>query len=185
VNDGPASVGQAFQPAGSLDVPVRHSEQGTGMSPEPAAWKACPTGYLELRRTWQTGDFVDLDLPMPVRLMEANPLVEENINQVAVQRGPVVYCIESPDLPTGVKISDVKIPSDMKLTARYDQRLLDGIVVLEGKALARRAGDWKGKLYREVKPSDFESINVKFIPYSVWQNRGPSEMSVWLRSFGN
>ena len=38
---------------------------------------------------------------MPVRLMEANPLVEEDLNQVAVQRGPVVYCLESPDLPPG------------------------------------------------------------------------------------
>ena len=50
---------------------------------------------------------------MPPRLMEANPLVEEDLNQVAVQRGPIVYCLESPDLPRGVKISDVLIPLDM------------------------------------------------------------------------
>jgi DUF1680 family protein len=117
---------------------------------------------------------------MSVRLMEANPLVEEDLNQVAVQRGPVVYCLESPDLPTGVKISDVFIPAEMKLTARYDRRLLDGIVVLEGRALARQNENWSGKLYRELQPDEFKPINVRFIPYSVWQNRGPSEMSVWL-----
>jgi uncharacterized protein len=141
--------------------------------------------YFEIRRVWSPGDFVDLDLPMPVRLMEANPLVEEDLNQVAVQRGPVVYCLESPDLPAGVKISDVLIPADMKLTARYDQRLLDGVVVLEGKALARAGENWRGKLYRELQPADLQPINVKFIPYSVWQNRGPSAMSVWLPLAGH
>jgi len=143
-----------------------------------------PESYFEIRRKWQVGDFVDLDLPMPARLMEANPLVEEDLNQVAIQRGPVVYCLESPDLPAGVKISDVLIPSDMKLVARYDQRLLNGIVVLEGKALAQAGDNWRGKLYREVQAPELKPINVKFIPYSVWQNRGPSEMSVWLPRVG-
>ena len=68
----------------------------------------------------------------------------------------------------------------MKLTARYDHQLLDGIVVLEGKALARSKENWSGKLYREFHPDELKPIKVKFIPYCVWQNRGPSEMSVWL-----
>ena len=117
---------------------------------------------------------------MPARLMEANPLVEENLNQIAVQRGPVVYCLESPDLPDGVKISDVKIPADINLVARFDRRLLGGIVVLEGKALAHSQENWSGKLYREVAPENFSPVDLKLIPYSVWQNRGASEMSVWL-----
>ena len=112
--------------------------------------------------------------------MEANPLVEDDLNQVAIQRGPVVYCLESPDLPSGVKISDVFISSDMKLIARHDRRLLGGVVVLEGRALARAEENWNGNLYRESKPDNLKPVSVKFIPYSVWQNRGPSEMSVWL-----
>jgi DUF1680 family protein len=136
--------------------------------------------YFEVRRTWKPGDFVDLDLPIPARLMEANPLVEEDLNQVAVQRGPVVYCLESPDMPSGVRISDVLIPAEMNLIARYDRRSLDGVVVLEGKALAQPKADWNGMLYRESQPKTLKSINVRFIPYCVWQNRGPSEMSVWL-----
>ncbi|HEY1718550.1 MAG TPA: glycoside hydrolase family 127 protein [Verrucomicrobiae bacterium] len=152
---------------------VRVNDSPTDFSPNPES-------YFEIRRSWQPGDFVDLDLPTPVRLMEANPLVEEDLNQVAVQRGPIVYCLESPDLPRGVKISDVLIPSDIKLTARYDRRLLDGIVVIEGNALARSEENWSGKLYREFQPDELEPIAVKFIPYCVWQNRGPSEMSVWL-----
>ncbi len=136
--------------------------------------------YFEIRRVWQAGDFVDLDLPMPVRVMEANPLVEETLNQVAFQRGPVVYCLESPDLPKGVKISDVKIPSDMDLRPRFDGRLLGGVVVLDGKVLTRAGEGWNGKLYREVQPEKFQTNLVKFIPYAVWQNRGAAEMSVWL-----
>jgi DUF1680 family protein len=112
--------------------------------------------------------------------MEANPLVEEDLNQVAIQRGPVVYCLESPDLPPGISISDVRIPAGILLTQRFDRRLLAGVTVMEGKALAQTQGDWHGKLYREMAQTELQPINVKFIPYSVWQNRGKSEMSVWL-----
>jgi DUF1680 family protein len=139
-----------------------------------------PQSYFEIRRRWRPGDFVDLDLPMPVRLIQANPLVEEDLNQVAVQRGPVVYCLESPDLPRGVRISDVLVPPDIQLRTRYERRLLDGVVVLEGQALLRPQTDWTGQLYRDFKPEELKPFNVRFIPYSVWQNRGPSEMSVWL-----
>ena len=139
-----------------------------------------PGYYFEIRRAWTAGDFVDLDLPMSVRSIEANPLVEEDLNQVAIQRGPVVYCLESLDLPPRVRISDVLIPGDMRLNARYECRLLDGIVVLEGRALARPREDWSGTLYRDFQPEKSKSVNLRFIPYSVWQNRGPAEMSVWL-----
>ena len=144
------------------------------------AENAAPDDYFEIRRTWAPGDVVDLDLPMAVRLMEANPLVEETLNQLAVQRGPVVYCLESTDLPAGVRVSDVRIPADLQLAARYDGRLLGGIVVLEGQAEAGSGENWQGKLYREVQPTALKPVPVKLIPYSVWQNRGPSEMSVWL-----
>ncbi len=152
---------------------MRVNDMPPGLPPQPG-------DYFEIRRAWRAGDFVDLDLPMPPRLMEANPLVEEDRNQVAIQRGPIVYCLESPDLPPGVDISDVVIPADMQLVARYDQHLLDGIVVLQGTALARLEPGWNSKLYRQFQSDSFKPIKVKFIPYSVWQNRGPSEMSVWL-----
>lgn len=167
-----------------LRIPGWAESASVRINDAPADDSPQPQSYFEVRRAWRPGDFVDLDLPMPVHLMEANPLVEEDLNQIAIQRGPVVYCLESPDLPRDVKITDVFIPSDMKLTTRYDRRLLDGIVMLEGKALARRSENWNGKLYRELEPGGLEPITVRFIPYSVWQNRGPSEMSVWLPRTG-
>ena len=163
-----------------LRIPNWADGASVRVNDSPADFSPKPESYFEIRRTWKPGDFVDLDLPMPPRLMEANPLVEEDLNQVAVQRGPIVYCLESPDLPANVNISDVVIPEDLQFTARYDQRLLDGIVVLEGEARARADENWRGQLYREIQPDNFKTFHLKLIPYSVWQNRGPSEMSVWL-----
>ncbi len=136
--------------------------------------------YHAVRRMWHPGDFLDLDIPMPVRMIQANPLVEEDINQVAFQRGPVVYCLESPDLPSKIRVQNVLVPPDISLAARYDRQLLDGVVVLEGKALAQNQLNWSGTLYRDFQGNNLESMNLRLIPYSVWQNRGPSEMSVWL-----
>lgn len=136
--------------------------------------------YLELKRVWKTGDCVDLDLSMPAELIEANPLVEETRNQVAVKRGPVVYCLESTDLPEGVDIMDVVIPSDIKLSARYDEHLLGGVVVIEGMAEARPSGDWSNRLYRTFQPGPSKSCLLCLIPYFAWDNRGESEMTVWI-----
>ena len=75
---------------------------------------------------------------MPVRLMEANPLVEETRNQVAVKRGPIVYCLESPDLPEGVRVQDVAVSAGPPSSRHdYDAELLDGVTVIEANALPR------------------------------------------------
>jgi uncharacterized protein len=138
------------------------------------------TGYWKIRRAWKPGDFVDLDLPMPVRLLEANPLVEETLGQTALQRGPVIYCLESADLPAGVRVMDIAVPDNAEFLARYDQRLLGGVVVLEGRAIARSRGSWSGQLYREIQHTTAREVPVRFVPYSFWGNRGAGEMSVWL-----
>ena len=137
-------------------------------------------GYAEIPRIWKTGDTVDLDLRMETELIEANPLLEETFGQVAVKRGPIVYCLEAVDLPRGVKPLDVSLSANTKLRARYDQRLLGGVTVLEGIAHARTNANWSGQLYRELKPTKPTPIKLRLIPYSVWANRGESEMSVWL-----
>ena len=164
----------------NLRIPGWASGASVKINEGNAEVKAMPASYVSLQRAWEAGDVIDLNIPTPVHLMQANPLVEEDRNQVAIQRGPVVYCLESPDLPAGVKISDIFIPSDIELRSRYDERLLDGVVVLEGSVVARPSGNWDGKLYREFSAEQSKTVRAKFIPYSVWQNRGPSEMSVWL-----
>jgi len=139
--------------------------------------------YHELNRLWKAGDIIDLDLPMPAEFIEANPLVEESIGQLAVKRGPLVYCLESADLPAGVQPSDIRIAPETVFRARYDQRLLGGTVVLEGEAIGSMESSWGNQLYRKIQPREAKSVDLRLIPYCLWSNRGSGAMSVWLSEY--
>lgn len=145
----------------------------------PLAEAPQPGTYFELRRTWQPGDVVELDFPMPAVLVESNPLVEETLNQVAIKRGPVVYCVESADLK-GAKVTELSLPAGADLLPRFDQRLLGGVAVVDALLAVRPQGEWDGKLFREVQPRASTTVKVQFVPYFSWGNRGAGEMSVWL-----
>jgi DUF1680 family protein len=163
-----------------LRIPGWAKSAAVRINHRPTQISSKPGSYHEMRRAWKAGDIIDLDLQMDTELIEANPLVEETLGQVAVKRGPMVYCLELVDLPKNIKPLDVMLSPDAKLRARYDQRLLGGVVVFEGTALARRNASWSGELYRELGTSTPTPIKLRLIPYSVWANRGPGEMSVWL-----
>jgi DUF1680 family protein len=139
-----------------------------------------PGTYRALRRRWSPGDVVELNLPMDVVFLQAHPLIEEARNQVAVMRGPIVYCLESPDLPEGVAVDDVAIVADANWTSRWDEDLLDGVTVLEGEARVCEPRDWTDRLYQRWEPASERRIRATLIPYYAWANRGVSQMSVWL-----
>lgn len=139
-----------------------------------------PGQYVQVRRTWSAGDQIELLLPMPVQLMEANPLVEEARGQTAVQRGPIVYCLESVDLPQNLQISDIALPLSIKLKDRYEKDLLGGVTVLEGRACFPAGGKWDDNLYREVSRGKAGTADIRLVPYYAWGNRGKSEMTVWM-----
>jgi DUF1680 family protein len=139
-----------------------------------------PGTYAVIERTWRAGTTIELNLAMPPQLLESHPLVEETRNHLAIKRGPVVYCLESVDLPSGISLADVRIPADIVLKPRFDAELLGGVTVLEGALASRRSGEWNGKLYREFQRSDGIPVAAALIPYYAWANRGRSEMSVWL-----
>ena len=136
--------------------------------------------YTAIRRKWSSGDQIELTLPMGVRLVKANPKVEEARNQVAIMRGPVVYCLESADLPYGVQVSEIHIPRNIQLTPRHDRELLGGVTVLEGAARRIREDDWSGKLYQDIGDDSGEPVQITLIPYYAWANRGVCEMTVWM-----
>jgi DUF1680 family protein len=139
-----------------------------------------PASYVDVQRAWQPGDVAELTVPMRVRCLQAHPLVEEARNQVAFQRGPIVYCLESLDLPDDVRLLDVAVPGKLEMTSRFDPTLLGGVAVLEGRAEATRERPWGGALYRERRREVSKAIDIRLIPYYAWANRGRSEMSVWL-----
>jgi DUF1680 family protein len=163
-----------------LRIPGWAESAAIHVNNEPVTIDTRPATFAEIRRHWKAGDEVRLELPMPAQLIEAHPLVEEARNQVAIKRGPIVYCLESCDLPEGVRVQDVAIPADAELVARIDGDLLAGATVLEVDALAFATGDWSNQLYRPAGRQPPDKFKARFIPYYAWSNRGPSEMSAWL-----
>ena len=163
-----------------LRIPDWASEANLKVNGQSSSTNTQPGRYAVLDRVWSAGDTIQLDLPMTARLIQANPLVEELRNQVAIMRGPLVYCLESVDLPEGVDLAEVTIPRDMELRPRASGDLLDGVTVLEGKAEVFEDDSWSGKLYRELRPQEPRQIDISLIPYYAWGNRGECDMTVWM-----
>jgi uncharacterized protein len=127
-------------------------------------------GYLTVSRTWKSGDVVKLSLPMPVERVYADPHVKADVGKVALQRGPVVYCLEGVD--NDGKVRKLCLPKDATLSATFEKDLLRGVGVIRGDCLAVSRDD-DGK--RTTTKQKFQAV-----PYATWDNRGPGEMVVWL-----
>jgi len=134
-------------------------------------------GYAYLEREWRAGDRVDLSLPMAVERVEAHPSARQAAGQVALRRGPVVYCLEACD--NGPDLADLALPRRAPLVARRSP-ILGGCVVIKGRATRRSRDGWKDSLYRTARsprvPAAFQAV-----PYCLWNNRAEGEMRVWLR----
>ena len=137
-------------------------------------------GYLTVSGTWRKGTEITLDMnaSMDARIVEANPLVEESRGQVAVMRGPIVYCAESQDLG-GTDIDNITIPVDAKFTPVETTIAGSRIMALQGEVVVRDETSWEGVLYRDVAKSK-QTKTIRLIPYYAWGNRGKSEMTVWM-----
>ncbi|WP_241462379.1 aceric acid hydrolase [Sphingobacterium deserti] len=139
-------------------------------------------GYAVIRGAWKKGDRIRVHLPMEVEFMEANPLVEETRNQIAVKRGPVVYCLEHADVANEKDLFALKINSAERFEPVHDAVLGQDLVFLEGKAYTDDRSEWNS-LYRKVSKDDKKEVSVRLIPYFAWGNREFGDMSVWLPAF--
>ncbi|MBN2611205.1 MAG: glycoside hydrolase family 127 protein [Bacteroidales bacterium] len=139
-----------------------------------------PGKYLELKRKWSNGDILELVMEMQPTLIESHPLVEETRNQAALKYGPVVYCLESPDIPSDIRIFDIVIPADIMLTKKLTTIDHTEMLAFEGEASVVQNASWDKTLYRELSVTSPKPLKIKLIPYLAWGNRGRSEMTVWI-----
>lgn len=112
-------------------------------------------GFARIRRRWRRGDVVTLDLPMPIHRVLAHAGVADDRNRAAIQRGPIVYCLEAVDNPAVGHLNDVVVPLDAPLTHAFRRDMLGGVDVITGDRLVA-------------------------VPYFAWNNRGKGEMAVWV-----
>lgn len=135
-------------------------------------------GYAKLPRRWQTGDLIELNLTMPVERLQAHPQVRANCGRIALQRGPLIYCLE--EIDNGKNLNDLVLPREEKLAVKFEPNLLGGVSVITGSAKRRSLRQWEDKLYSTDRGAS-EEIFFKAIPYFAWANRAPGEMLVWMR----
>ena len=136
---------------------------------------------LSITRKWKKGDVIELSLDMRPRLVEANPLVEEAKNQIAVMRGPIVYCLEGQDIQGDYRISDIALPADIQLKEVPMTISGHSFTALEGDALVANSKAWNNQtLYRELSKPASQKVRIRLIPYYAWDNRGIQDMSLWL-----
>lgn len=147
----------------------------------PAAWTVTVNGKkleLELRngfaalcRTWKAGDMVELDLPMPVRRVAGHEKIAATRNQVALERGPIVYALEG--LDNDGAVFDVAIPAAATFEEEHRPELLGGVTVLKVAGAQRAVRDEAGN-------ATGKSAGLVAVPYATWANRGLTPMGVWF-----
>ena len=138
-------------------------------------------GYLHLRREWTAADRVTLKLPMPAERLYAHPSIRQDAGLVALQRGPLVYCVEQTDVTA--PLHQLTLPRGAALSESFEPELMGGVTVVRGEAQVENAADWSGPLYRP-QPPRLVPTQLCAVPYALWDQREPGEMRVWLREDG-
>lgn len=148
--------------------------------------EVAPGQYLTIARSWQVGDIVTLNFPMPVRRIISHQHVANNTGRVALMRGPLVYCIEETDNEIG-DVRDVVLHDDVLVTAANRPELLGDVTILSSYAMLESpAPAWDRALYRNLEESGGDAsgmseVQIHAVPYMVWANRSAGPMNIWLR----
>jgi hypothetical protein len=159
-----------------LRLPVWCHEASVKVNRQRISEPLIDRGYLVLSRRWRTGDRVELDLPMEVQRVAAHPSVKANIGYQALQRGPLVYCLEACD--HSEPLESLSLPATAPLEAVKESQKGRPVMVLKGSAEAVGDLDWTGKLYQTA--SSVRTVPIRAIPYYHWDNREPGAMQVWM-----
>ena len=137
-------------------------------------------GYLHISHLWQEGDTLQLTLPMPVRRIYGNPLVRHQAGQVAVQRGPLVYCLEQAD--NGEQLHNLQLPRDARFITVEGKGIFARKILLQAPGYKQTAKDAENQAlwHYDRAPSSRQPQVLTFIPWFSWANRGEGEMRIWV-----
>lgn len=128
-------------------------------------------GYLVIEREWKKGDVIDYNMPMPVNFIEAGNQLKYDNGRIAIQRGPILYCVEGADNKEGVW--NLVVPASTSFTTKQEQVLTEPVIALEGEALSAEPS-------KDGNSVIMQKRIITAIPYYAWDNRGANEMQVWL-----
>ena len=134
-------------------------------------------GYAHLSPAWTGNDRIEIDLSMPIERVYADSRLRENAGRIALQRGPIVYCLEEAD--NGPVLNSLELPRSSELKLGPADPELDGAPTIQGEGL-RSSTDAAEQLYSTEAPLT-EPVLITAIPYHAWGNRGLGEMLVWIR----
>jgi DUF1680 family protein len=145
---------------------------------------ATPGAYLPIRRRWSPGDIIQVKMEVVPQVIEANPRVADDTGRVAIQRGPLIYCLEEIDQPSGISLSDVAVNPGrqpaQQFQTEFRRDLLGGMVVLHHTGAVYERGASEKNLYlRYGAEARTRSVPLTFIPYYAWANRQATSMQVW------
>ena len=141
--------------------------------------------YGRIERSWCTGDVAELSIPLPVRLIEPHPRIDAIRGCVAIERGPLVYCLEAVDQQTGAELLDLRIDAEAPTEAVWRGDVLDGVMAVLAPGAVVDPIDWDDVLYRMVgaQTASLRSrAMLMAVPYYAWANRGAHPMRVWIPS---
>ena len=145
---------------------------------------ATPGEYIPIGRRWSAGDVIQLEVEVVPQVIEANPRVADDTGRVAIQQGPLIYCLEEVDQPSGISLSDVAVnpgrnPAEQFQT-EFKSDLLGGMVVLHHTGAVYERGSSEKTLYsRYGREARTRKVPLTFIPYYAWANRQATSMQVW------
>jgi len=145
---------------------------------------ATPGTYLPIRRRWSPGDVIQLKVNVVPQVIEANPRVADDTGRVAIQRGPLIYCLEEIDQPSGVQLSDVAVNPGRHAAEQFQTEfrndLLGGMVVLHHTGAVYERVATQNALYSQYNREEkSKKVPLTFIPYYAWANRQATAMQVW------
>ena len=185
--DGVVTIHVQESPAAAWTLSIRRPHWATGVritvNGQQVEVATNPLGYLEIARPWKVGDVVVVALPVQARLTVAHPAVDALRGTVAIERGPLVYALESPDQGDDVDLNHVELLGHDLVEEVRDDFLGRPTVVVHARGRLRDRAPWAGAGWRpfdDIPPATGREIDLVAIPYALWANRGPSVMRIFV-----